>query len=197
MKKFTLLMVVAALFSTTAIAQENRFSIGAELAMPMGDFADFAGFGFGASLRYEMPLGENLGVMATAGYLTFGKEELDLGPFFGKFSYQYSMIPIQLGLKYYFMDAQDGFYGALQTGVHLFSAKVEIETPSYTDPLTGLVIPGLSLSSTESSTEFGVAPGIGYHLENVDIGLRYQLLFTEGTSTSYLGVRLAYVFGER
>lgn len=178
-------MVIAALFSTAAIAQENRFSIGAELALPMGDFADVAGIGFGGSLRYEMPLGENLGVMATAGYLTFGKEEI-----FG-FSYQYSMIPIQLGLKYYFMDAQDGFYGALQTGVHLFSTK--FETPEM--DFFGIIIP--ASSETVSSTEFGVAPGIGYHLENIDIGLRYQLLFTEEVSTSYLGVRIAYVFGER
>jgi len=176
------------LFTNSVFAQENRFSAGVELALPMGDFADAAGIGFGASLRYEIPLGEQLGVMATLGYLSFTEEEPTPG-----YSFQTAMIPIQIGLKYYFMESQDGFYAAVQTGVHLFSTKVE--TPEVKDPFGNIIFP--AVDDTETSTEFSIAPGIGYHLENVDVGLRYQLIFTEGESTSYLGLRLAYVFGSR
>lgn len=210
MKKFTLLMAIAAVFTSAAIAQENRFSAGVELAMPMGDFADAAGFGFGASLRYEIPIGEQLGFIPTIGVLSFGGEEIESGfPGIASFKTETTnlMFPIQVGLKYYFMEAQDGFYADIETGVHIVSSKIKTE----------IDLLGVKSTSEEtaSDTNFGVAPGIGYHLANVDIGLRYQLLFAKASATftdpvtgttttvednvtnSYIGVRLAYVFGER
>jgi hypothetical protein len=165
-------------FSTTSNAQNGRFSVGAELAIPMGDFADATSMGFGGSLRYEFPVGDNLGLTATAGYLAFSGKD-DLG--------NWSMIPVQVGAKYYFTDNQDGFYGHLMLGIHSTSYK----TPEIT--FMGITVGG----ETVSSTDFSYAPEVGYHLANVDIGLRYQMIATEGSTTSYLGLRLAYVFGEK
>src|SRR4051812_13349024 len=109
-KKFAYVLLAGALVlsivTNTAKAGDNsRFSVGGELALPMGTFGDQSSIGFGGSLRYEMPMGDNLALMLTAGYLTFGSKAIDLGPF-GKFDYTISMIPIQAGAKYYFTEQQ-------------------------------------------------------------------------------------------
>jgi hypothetical protein len=189
-------MIVAALAligSGAVMAQESRFSAGLELAMPMGDFGDAVGFGFGATLGYEIPVGDNLGVLAQAGYITFSAKdiEVDLGPF-GTATVEgvsVGAIPIQIGAKYYFSENQEGAYLGVLTGVHLLSSE-----------------------GSDGTTSFGVAPVLGFMVgENIDIGLRYQLLFDkqetvdlttlqvteESVTNSYLGVRAAYMFGSR
>lgn len=75
-RKLTKIFMAAAaclaLTAGTTMAQNGRFSIGAELALPMGDFADGYGIGFGGSLAYEHPIGDMMGLGLRAGYLTFG-----------------------------------------------------------------------------------------------------------------------------
>jgi hypothetical protein len=192
MKKFTLCMAAFAL-AGGLMAQDSRFSAGVEGAFPMGDFGDAVGVGFGVTLGFELPVGDNLGVMAQAGWMTFAGKDIDLGPFGTVKGPSFTAIPIQIGAKYYFTDNQEGFYAGVLTGVHLF-------TPEEGD----------------GTTDFGVAPMVGYIVgENIDISLRYQLLFhkedvttvnpvtfattteSESTTNSYLGIRVAYMFGGR
>ncbi len=191
-----LMLLGFGIITQNAKAQSGRFSVGLEVAQPMGTMGDAAGFGIGGSLRYELPVGDNLGIMLTAGYLSFGGKDIDFvvpglidttieGP-------STSVIPIQLGAKYYFNEAQDGFYAQLEVGVHMFSyGKIEGDT-----------------TDSESKTYLSFAPGVGYHLANLDFGLKYQLIngiegfdettFEETTEMySYLGLRIAYVFGEK
>lgn len=178
-----------------AMAQENRFSAGLELGLPMGDFGDVQGIGFGVSLAYELPVGDNLGVLAQVGYLSFSAKdiEIDLGPF-GSMTVEgmtMAAIPIQVGAKYYFTENQAGFYAGALVGLHLL-------TPEEGDGRSNL----------------SLAPMIGYVIgENIDLQLRYQLMFdsyeettivgttvtTEDVSVtnSYLGLRAAYMFGSR
>jgi len=201
MKKTLLrLTLVAVLIGTTAIAnaQGMRFSVGAEGAFPMGNFGDVSGTGFGGSLRIELPIGDKLGFTGTAGYIAFAGKDITIagqtvtGDGVG-------MIPVQLGLKYYFNEQQDGFYGHVMLGVHMFSTDaVDI------DPTTGA-----STTKSEMNTKFSYAPEVGYHLAKLDFGLRYQLFSnTETTydpvtyeavdksvSYAYLGIRIAYVLG--
>ena len=201
MKKTLLrLTMVAALIgaSTISYAQDSRFSIGVELGLPMGDFGDYSGFGIGGSLRYEIPVGDAMGFTATAGYISFGGKDVTVMGVTAK-TESTGMIPIQLGLKYYFQDQQEGFYGHVMVGVHMFSVD---ETT--VDPVT-------FQTTTESKmkTKFSFAPEVGYHLANLDFGLRYQFFsmetvdfdpvtyeVTEGTTMyNYLGIRAAYVLG--
>ena len=180
------------------IAQENRFSAGLELAMPMGDFGDAYGIGYGATLGFELPVGDNLGFMAQAGYISFSGKDIDVGPITVETDAA-GMIPVQVGLKYYVTDNQEGFYAGLLTGLHMQSVK----TASVS--LTGGVE-----EKTELKSNFGVAPLVGYIIgENIDISLRYQMIFAKGTevtatgveektvTNSYLGLRAAYMFGSR
>jgi hypothetical protein len=171
-------------------AQNGRFSVGAELALPMGDFGDQSNLGFGGSLRYEYPMGDNLGLCLTAGYITFSGKSIDDG-FGGTYKFSNSMIPIQAGLKYYFSEQQDGFYGMVNLGVHSFKSKYTV--PGYS--FLGVTVPGYDVSA--STTNLSYAPEIGYHLANADFGVRYQIISTTGATTSYVGIRIAYVFGEK
>ncbi len=153
----------------------------------MGDWSDFTGIGFGATLGFEMPVGDKLGLIAQAGYISFaGKDfEVDLGPL-GKTTVEgvgTSSIPIQVGGKFYFSDNQEGAYFGVLTGVHISKANVE---------------------GAEGNTNFGVAPMLGFFVtENIDLALRYQLLFDknevtdESVTNGYIGLRAAYTFGSR
>lgn len=193
MKKFTLSMAALAL-AGGLMAQESRISAGLELALPMGDFGEAYGIGFGVTLGFEAPISDNLGFIAQAGYMSFSGKDITVGPVTVETDAA-GMIPVQVGLKYYFTDNQEGFYAGLLTGVHMQSVK-EME-------LVGTTLE----EKTSMKTNFGVAPLVGYIVgENIDIALRYQMIFAEGVevtasgveektvTNSYLGVRLAYMF---
>ena len=188
-----IMMVSAACLALTAMtakttqAQNGRFSVGAELGLPMGTFGDGYGLGIGGSLRYEYPIGDNMGIGLTAGYITFSGKTVSgyKGPSF-------SMIPAQAFFKYYFQEQQKGFYGMVDLGIHHSSVKIAAIT--YVDPFTGQTVE-LYPAQTVSATDLSYAPEIGYHLDNIDLGLRYQIVSSTGSTTSYLGVRIAYVFG--
>lgn len=187
-----LLSVAALALAGSVMAQDSRVSAGLELALPMGDFGDAAGIGFGATLGFELPVGDNLGLIAQAGYINFSAKdiEVDLGPL-GTATVEgvsTGAIPIQVGAKYYFTENQEGAYLGVLTGVHLLSAE-----------------------GSDGNTSFGVGPLLGFHVtENIDIAVRYQLLFDktetvvisgssitteeETVTNSYLGLRAAYVF---
>ena len=209
MKLKLLALICITLLSVAAKAQDGRLSLGVELALPMGDFADQTNLGVGGSLRYEHPLADSrLSLSGTAGVISFGGEEISSGvPNLLEFKVTTSslMIPVQVGLKYYFMEPMDGGYLDVETGVHISTFTVKTET----------IMNGNSTSSddTDSQTNFSLAPGVGFHMANFDIGLRYQMIFVTATTLSvdpvtqqtrseessttysYLGLRLAYVFG--
>ncbi|MEO5569694.1 MAG: outer membrane beta-barrel protein [Bacteroidia bacterium] len=189
----------------TTHAQNGRFSVGAELGLPLGNFGDGSGLGFGGTLRYELPLGDKLGLTGTVGYISFSGKSFDPG--FGLPSIKgesLAMIPVQLGLKYYFMEAQNGFYAMAQIGVHI--ASVDQSSIDANGNLT---------TTSKSKTYLSYAPELGYHLANLDFGLRYQLFSqsydyitydamgnpngtaSETQSAGYIGIRVAYVFGEK
>ena len=80
-------------------------------------------------------------------------------------------------------------------------ALVGIHSMSYKIPEQSITIFGVTTTTPEqkiSDTNLSFAPGLGYIVgENIDIGLRYQIISGDGGSSSYLGIRAAYMFGER
>ena len=168
-KSVLLLTAALVIFSVASSFAQGRFSIGAELALPSGDFGDAVGTGFGASVRYEAPINDNLSWMGTAGFLTFGKKDV------GGIDISASIIPINAGLKYYFTESFNGFYAGAELGINLVKVKAEFGGES----------------DSESSTEFGFAPQVGYHLANFDFAVRYAIV----SDADYIGLRAAYVFG--
>lgn len=162
------------LASCTVLAfSQGRFSVGPELALPMGDFGDVVGIGLGGTVRYEAPIADKLNWTVTAGFLSFMEKTEDTP--LGEVKASATGIPIQGGVKYYVTESFNGFYVAGELGVHLYKVKSEI----------------LGEKDDSSETEFSLAPGIGYHLGNIDIAARYQI----AGDGDYVGFRIAYVFG--
>ena len=204
MKKFTLALAAIAV-AGSLMAQESRFSLGVELAFPMGDFGDASGIGVGGTLGFEFPVGEKLGLIAQAGYISFAAKEYTFMGLTVKGDAT-GIIPIQVGAKFYFGDNQDGLYLGALAGVHMTTYKV----PEYNS------VGAQTGTKTESNADFSLAPLLGIVVaENFDISVRYQLMFakretvvidpstfsittkSETVSNGYLGLRLAYMFGGR
>ncbi|MBX2981948.1 MAG: outer membrane beta-barrel protein [Flavobacteriales bacterium] len=190
MKKITLGLAAFA-FAGGLMAQSNQISLGVDLAMPLGDFGDAYGLGVGPTAGFELPIGDNLGVTLQVSYdILMPKSEVK------DFIKSASMLPAQLGLKYYFQDQQEGFYGHAQLGIHSVSTKSEeITTPG----VPALGIPDrVTPSQTTSSTNFSWAIGVGYQLEKLDLGLRYNSISPDSDvdgakASSYIGLRVAYL----
>lgn len=178
-KTFTKIMIA---FAATALlsvqyssAQSSRASLGIEYGIPMGDDADvFSGL-FGGTGRYEIPVGGTMGVSFTFGFLSYMyKEDVE--------GFTHGEIPVQAGLRYYFQEQQEGFYGMAEAGVHIGIFSIEAG----------------GVNETETKAHMSYAPALGYIIgEKIDIGMRYQLISVESGTSSYLGFRLAYVFGNR
>lgn len=147
---------------TGAFAQ---FSIGAELALPMGSpFSDNSNMGFGGSVNYQGAINDNLSWTGYAGYISFtGKGVAS--------ALSSSMIPVMAGVKYYFTESGAGFYGEVDLGMFFLSTS------------------GGGFSQSES--KFGFTPAIGYRVGSFDIGARYNIV----PDANNLGFRVAYVFG--
>jgi hypothetical protein len=171
MKKVIITLFIA--FCASATFAQGRFSLGAEVALPMGDFGDAVGLGVGGTVRYEAPISGNLNWTVTAGFISFMKKTQDTG--FGEVESSATAIPIQGGVKYYFTESFSGFYAQGEVGVHMFKVKFD----------------GDFGEGDASETEVSFAPGVGYHLGNIDVSARYQI----AGDGDYLGIRLAYVFG--
>jgi len=180
-KKFAYVLLAGAfalsLFTSNVMAGDNgRFSIGANLGLPTGDDANVYSMSIGGSLRYELPVGDNLGITGTVGYNSYLlKSEFD------GTGLSLSSIPILLGAKYYFQEQQNGFYGMVQLGVTSTTAKVDLG--------------GVSVSASSTDLTFG--PAIGYHLANLDFGAAYDIISASGSSSGIIDIRIAYVLGEK
>jgi hypothetical protein len=184
MKRKLITMLAAFGMSVAGLAQLGPVSLGAEVALPTGDFGESYPLGYGVSLGYEHPLGEKLGVTLQAGYIMLGIDD-EVATFIEKSS----MMPIQVGAKYYLSERGAGLYAHLQGGVH----NLSVTTKDLDLGIFG-TIPGTSSSDSYLSG----ALGVGYLINNkIDVGLRYNIIApdtdVEGSeSSSYLGIRLAY-----
>jgi hypothetical protein len=180
MKKL-ILSAVALVMAGSMMAQSNQLSFGLDLALPLGDFGDAYSLGIGPAVGFELPVGDNLGITAQVSYQILMVDN--------DFIKSASMVPIQAGLKYYLMDQQEGFYGHGMVGVHMQSVTTEDFS------FFGLTVPGETTSNTNLS--WGI--GVGYQLEKLDIGLRFNSILPDSDAPSgvdpnnYIGLRLGYI----
>lgn len=196
MKKL-LIIAALALFGGQSYAQMQA-SAGLELGIP---FKDYTNFMAGVSGGFEYVVVGNLALTGQLGFqMIFTdkdifKNELDGG-------LEYSNIPViffQVGAKYYFQEVQKGFYGHGQLGIHNRVVKYTYDGQSSNEP---------NYSYTRAG--FSGAIGIGYQLEKLDFGLRFNGVTgsttryysgytgnygTGGNSDgfSYVGLRIAYL----
>lgn len=169
MKNFSKL-VFTSLFVLAVAPAFSQFSGGVDLGLPSGTpFSTVSSVGFGLSLRYEAPISgvDKLNWTATAGFISFAGKSYNLGGGFSGTYNSITAIPLMGGVKYYFQEANSGFYVAADLGLYLLSG------------------------GGASENRFGIAPGIGYRLEKWDFTARLNT----PSDFNYLGFRAAYIFG--
>lgn len=196
MKRLLKLSLAAIILSAFTINANAQFNAGIDLALPLGDFSNGAGVGFGASIGYEHKIGDNIGVGGELGYLMFTTKSDDL---FDDYSSSISMIPILGNFKYYFSENTNGAYGKAAIGMSMykFSYSYSYETfvidnstfPPTLTPVTEKVDD--SISKTYLTYGFGG----GYLVnEKLDISAEYRIVSGDGGSLAYLNLGFGYNF---
>lgn len=175
MKK--ILKVVGVALCLIVFTQNSNAQIRFSAGLDVGKVLETGyGLNIGLALGAEKPIGDNMGLTFQTGYdiITLDKDVMGSGA-------SSSMIPIQAGFKYYFTDNESGLYGHAQLGVTNFRIKQDFG--------------GFVGSVSASSTDLSYAVGAGYLVnENIDLGLRYNIISGNGGSLAYIALRAAYNF---
>ena len=169
MKKFYLFFAFVLILSSSLFAQRQGISIGGNVYLPVGDWAELASIGYGASTTYEHQLGRNIAGVISVAYISFSGDEEGSS---------WLMIPALAGAKFYFSPKMDWYITGL-----LGANFVTVET----------TVAGVEGSA--SSTEFAFSANLGYELMlsekgALDISGGFQYI----SDLSYFGLRLAYKF---
>jgi hypothetical protein len=178
MKKVFLLTAIAGIFAFSSVkAQKDvamtgpKLGIGAEFAFPMGDFGDVSDLGYGGSLLYQHPIAANLNLTGSAGYLSFKGKDVVIGGVTYKGG-NAGYVPVKVGARYF---VAENFFVGGELGASF---------------------------STESGgkTAFAYAPGIGIEFpvadkSAIELGARYEGWSANSTTSSFIGLRLAWNFG--
>lgn len=151
----------------------NGIGIGAEIALPTGDFNDVADPGLGITLGFTYGWRPQVDFMGMLGYIMWGGKDSQL---------DFSAIPIQAGAKYFFSTAPSRLYVGGLFGFHFFKVETEFVNPG-----------GQIVKDSDRETKFSLAPMIGYEFPLsesfvLDASARYQ--FVSG-DFSYLSLRAA------
>jgi hypothetical protein len=119
MKKFLFLFIAMIFFARIAKSQMGPLSLSADLALPMGEFAEMVGPGFGLNWGYESFLSDKVGLTLHLGSTAMIPRTGNLTSD-GYYTYvelqSFQMLQAQLGVKYYFSSHDDGWYGQFQIG---------------------------------------------------------------------------------
>jgi len=188
MKKVFLLAALSAATVFTTVSAQKRatvmspnFSVGLEVAAPVGDAKNLYNLGFGGSGKIEIPATKFFFITVTAGYTSFYlkdniKNALNA---FGIKAKPAGYIPLKAGGKYYVSPA---FYVEGEIGA---SIGVQ-QSPVGYNTLSG------------HGTAFAYAPGVGVSIpllgkSAIDAGVRYEG-WSQNGRLDQLALRLAYKF---
>lgn len=176
----TLLVLLTMVTGVASAQNKMGISVQAGVFLPTGDFGDGAGTGFGGTGTFLYDVSPMFQVTGSVGYAKWGpKEDLPSG-----YDYSLSTVPVLVGGRYSF--GKDNFmpYVLAELGLHFLSSTVE-------DPFFG--------KRSDSSTKFGFAPGVGFVYKfnpkvGLDVNVKYDIISTEGSSTTYVGVNAGVSF---
>ena len=161
---------------TLAAKEHTQMAVGLDLAgeLPVGNFADVAGFGLGALGRFEYNINESpLAVTARAGYIWHLDKDVGANG-----TSSFSEVPLLAGLKYSLPTAP--IYIAGEIGAVMAMNKVE-------------GVPGPDIDDSE--TNLGFTAGAGYELGDVDIRMSLNFLDVSNMADAMaIGVTFGYNF---
>jgi hypothetical protein len=144
------------------------FAAGANVALPIGDFADSHSFGLGVEAQGEYMFSEMFGAVFNTGYTSFFGKDIDLGGGVTVEAESVGLIPILAGARVY--PSSQFFIGA-RAGLGIFTG------------------------SGDSNTGFAYRPEVGANLGPVQIALSYNGWSKDGGSLAHMGLVILYRFG--
>ena len=191
MKKLMLTIVILAMvcaMNSFSLAKGGALGFGADVLIPIGDFGDFVGTGFGGSVRGQYNVTPMFAITLTSGYYVWGTEEftesvlgvpvtLEVG---------FKGVPLLIGAKAYFMpNPGPRVYGMGELGVFFGTATADAS------------VLGQTVEVSESSTDFAFAPVLGVEIPvgpsgstTIDVSARFFGISTEGESSNSIGGRI-------
>lgn len=177
MKKYLLIVTAFIFMSSMTYAQKGRItaSLGADVALPLGDFGEYSKIGFGGTGKGHYGISDQGDITLTLGYLSFGSKGSN-----DFMSIKTGMVPIMPGYRHKF----DSFYLEPQLG--LMSLKTKVKSSILDDYGFG------SFGSAGSASYFSYALGGGIMLDRLDLGVRFQGV-SSGGSLHFIGARIGYV----
>jgi hypothetical protein len=166
MKRILVVLIIGLTPALTMAQGEpgwNKSMLGAnfELSVPVGDFSNVAGIGYGGNLRYQYGADIRGVVTLTAGYLVWTSK--DLG---SDVSVQPKAFSVFLGGKYYL---GSGFYGSLEGGLYVISYDYS----------------GAIVGAEGNTTRFMLPIGVGYQKSGFEVGVRYLVFDTDFNCFSF------------
>lgn len=174
-----LLVVSAFSFAQTTSAVGNwRVGVGLDAGLPTGDFNNASSFGIGGHVGAGYVVDPNAVLSLKVGYLHFSGKDVTIGN--TTTSVSWGVVPILVGGKYFFNPPGDmRWYGAADIGLYILSASGGGESAS--------------------SSKFGISPAVGGQFKAgdnmwVDAHVSYTDVFTDVTSTSWIGIGVGLIF---
>jgi hypothetical protein len=141
-----------------AAPASGRLIIGADVAfqLPLGNFSDATGMGFGALARGEFKIIPKLNLTARTGFVySLSKNDFSV-----------SNIPFWVGGKYFITDM---FYGAAEIGENIFLVRTNF---------------GYFGSSSYTDENFGATVGAGVSIGKLDVRAQLEVLDLANASDS-------------
>lgn len=155
----------------------------ADLSIPTGDLGDAYSTGFSGHAMLGYMIARSVLLNISIGYTSFSEKESVEGA-----DISFSWVPLLLGANYVFNPGKKfmPFIGAA-LGLYFISQSF-----SY----SGF---GQTFEADDTSTEFGIVPRVGaYYLASASVllalSLEYNIIFTEGSSSSALGILFGAMF---
>ena len=167
MKKVFLSLVVM-LFAVSVASAQMGASVQGGISLPMGTFGDGFDMGFGGAGTFMYTVAPNVALTGSAGYLMYsGKAD----------GWDMSVIPVTVGARYCFPAGSVKPYASAEAGMFFSTVEWEIDMDS----------------GDESGSDFGFAVGGGVVIPvsptvGVDVSAKYNMIMTEGESTSSIGI---------
>lgn len=174
MKKaiLTTVFALSAIFYSHAQQGSIYVNGGIDLGMPLGDFGEAFGLGYGATFKGLYGISETGQVGLTLGYQTFGMKDSPGGGV----SASMGITPLFVLYRHYLSN----LYVEPQVGLSINSVKFK--------GMSGLG----GMSASDNS--LGYAVGAGYLIGDIDISVRYQGLTQSGENSGFIGFRVGYNF---
>jgi hypothetical protein len=104
------------------LAQKSSFQIGGDMGIPNGNLKNGANIGFGGMVRFEVPINGHFAFISTLDYISFAKKEYSSSTSAGtmSLSFKISMLPIQVGGKFYLFSVDKFKKGCMSPGNLVF-----------------------------------------------------------------------------